>query len=132
MPTSHERCLLTDCHNLALYIINTSNFTNNCKENLDASWGNNCANAKTKAQISFAVSSKLISAFVFAAGIVQFFTCLNPNLQLLAIYCGCTDSVICVGHGNIPHCLFSHDAAQIIFEDHRLLFHTNYCQIINS
>ena len=38
--------------------------------------------AKTKAQISFAVNSaKLISAFVFAARIVQFIFFLNPKFQ---------------------------------------------------
>ena len=39
------------------------------------------AYAKTKAQISFAVNAKLISAFVFATRIVQFLFCLNPKLQ---------------------------------------------------
>ena len=39
------------------------------------------AYAKTKAQISFAVTAKLISAFVFATRIVQFLFFLNPKLQ---------------------------------------------------
>ena len=39
------------------------------------------AYVKTKAQISFAVSAKLISAFVFATRIVQFLFFLNPKFQ---------------------------------------------------
>ena len=39
------------------------------------------AYAKTNAQISFAVTGKLISAFVFATGIVQFLFFLNPKFQ---------------------------------------------------
>ena len=40
-----------------------------------------CIYAKTKAQISFAVIAKLISAFVFALRIVQFLYYLNPKFQ---------------------------------------------------
>ena len=40
------------------------------------------AYAKTKAQISLAVTAKLISAFVFATGIVQFLFYLNPKFKL--------------------------------------------------
>ena len=39
------------------------------------------AYAKTKAQTSFAVTVKLISAFVFATLIVQFLFFLNPKVQ---------------------------------------------------
>ena len=39
------------------------------------------AYAKTKAQISFAVTAKLISAFVFATRTVQFLFFLNPKFQ---------------------------------------------------
>ena len=39
------------------------------------------AYAKTKAQISFAVTAKLISAFVFTAGIVQSLVFLNLKFQ---------------------------------------------------
>ena len=39
----------------------------------------NTAYAKTKAQISFAVTAKLISAFVFATWIVRFLYFLNPK-----------------------------------------------------
>ena len=46
--------------------------------------------AKTKAQISFAVTAKLISAFVFATRIVHFLFLLNPKFQasmlLLGLY----------------------------------------------
>ena len=46
--------------------------------------------AKTKAQISFAVTAKLISAFVFATRIVQFLFYFNPKFQasssLLCLY----------------------------------------------
>ena len=51
--------------------------------------------AKTKTQISFAVTTKLISAFVFATWIVQSLYCLNPKFQasshLLWLY-----SLVCV------------------------------------
>ena len=50
------------------------------------------AYAKTKAQISFAVTAKLISAFVFAPRIVQFLYFLKPKFPgfNLAIFCACT------------------------------------------
>ena len=68
---------------------------------------------KTKAQISFAVSAKLISAFVFATRTVQFPYFLNPKFptssHLLYLY-----SSVCVGPVWKLHCWFSHDAAQII------------------
>ena len=59
------------------------------------------AYAKTKAQISFAVTAKLISAFVFAKRIVQSLYFLNPKFQasshLLWLY-----SPVCVGPGRKP------------------------------
>ena len=42
---------------------------------------NNLHYAKTKTQISFAVTAKLISAFVFATRIVHFLFFLNPKCQ---------------------------------------------------
>ena len=39
------------------------------------------AYAKTNAQISFAVTAKLISAFIFATQIVQYLFFLNPRFQ---------------------------------------------------
>ena len=59
------------------------------------------AYAKTKTQISFAVTAKLISAFVFATRIVQSLFFLNPKSQvsnnLLWLY-----SPVCVGPGRKP------------------------------
>ena len=47
-----------------------------------ASWENQqSAYAKTKTQISFAVTAKLISAFVFATWIVQYLYFLNTKFQ---------------------------------------------------
>ena len=43
------------------------------------------AYGKTKAQISFAVTAKLISAFVFATRIVQFLFFLNPKFQACSL-----------------------------------------------
>ena len=65
------------------------------------------AYAKTKAQISFAVTTKLISAFVFAARIVQSLYFLNAKFQasshFLWLY-----SPVCVGPGRKPEDRFSH------------------------
>ena len=44
------------------------------------------AYVKTKTQISFAVTGKLISVFVFATQIVQSLYFLNPKFQVLAIF----------------------------------------------
>ena len=59
------------------------------------------AYAKTKTQISFAVTAKLIIAFVFATQIVQSLYYLNPKFQasnhLLSQY-----SLVCVGPGRKP------------------------------
>ena len=59
------------------------------------------AYAKTKTQISFAVTAKLISAFVFATLIVQIIYFLNPKFQayshLMWLY-----SPVCVGPGRKP------------------------------
>ena len=49
-----------------------------------------CIREKTKAQISFAVTVKLISTFVFATWIVQFPYFIIPNFKPLAIFCACT------------------------------------------
>ena len=59
------------------------------------------AYAKTKAQISFAVTTKLISAFVFATRIVHFLFLFNPKFQasmlLLGLY-----MLVCVRPGRKP------------------------------
>ena len=66
---------------------------------------------KNKDADSFAVTAKLISAFVFATQIVQFLFFLNPNFQasssLLCLY-----SLVCVRPVRKPHCWFSHEADQ--------------------
>ena len=71
------------------------------------------AYAKTKTYISCAVTTQLISAFVFATQIVQSLYLLNPKVQassyLLWLY-----SPVCVGSGRNPERWFSHDAAQMI------------------
>ena len=59
------------------------------------------AYAKTKTQISFAVTAKLISAFVFAIRLVQFLFKLNTKFQAsshLLSLC----SLVCVGPGRKP------------------------------
>ena len=67
---------------------------------------------KTKTQISFAVTAKMISAFVFTTRIEQFLYFLIPKFQvsihLLWLY-----SPVCVGLARKPECWFSHDADQI-------------------
>ena len=70
------------------------------------------AYAKTKTQISFAVTAKLISAFVFATRIVQSLFFLSPKFQRLAIFCGCTARFVSDLVGN-PEDRFSHNEAQI-------------------
>ena len=79
-----------------------------------ASWENKrFAYAKTKTQISFVVTAKLISALVFTTWIVQSVYLLNPKFQasshLQWLY-----SLVCVRPGQIPHCWFSHVAAHRI------------------
>ena len=69
----------------------------------------------SRLQISFAVTAKLISAFVFGTRKVHFLFFLNPKFQastrLLCFY-----SPGCVGHVWKPHCWFSHEAAHILAE----------------
>ena len=57
---------------------------------------NNLHRRKTKAQISFAVTAKLISAFVFATRIVQFLFYLNPKFQASSSFL-CLYRPVCVG-----------------------------------
>ena len=73
------------------------------------------AYAKTKTQISFAVTAKLISAFVFATRIVQSLYFLNPKFQasshLLWLY-----SAVCVGPGRKPRRpVFSQRGSYIVY-----------------
>ena len=79
-----------------------------------ASWENQqSAYAKTKTQISFAVTAKLISAFVFATRIVQFLFYLNPKFQASSSFL-CLYRPVCVGPVRKPHCWFSHEEAHIM------------------
>ena len=78
-----------------------------------ASWENQqSAYAKTKTQISFVVTAKLISAFVFATWIVQYLFFLNSKFQASS-HLQWLHSLVCVRPGQNPHCWFSHDAAQM-------------------
>ena len=52
-----------------------------------------------------------VSAFVLAAGIVQFLFYLNPKFQASSLLL-CLYSPVCVGPVWKPHCWFSHKAAQ--------------------
>ena len=55
----------------------------------------------------------LISAFVFAARIVQFLFYLNPKFQASSSFL-CLYRPVCVGPVRKPHCWFSHEVAQIM------------------
>ena len=83
-----------------------------------SSWENQqSAYAKPKAQISFAVTAKLISAFVFATRIVQFLFYLNPKFQASSSFL-CLYWPVCVWPARKPHCWFSHEAAHILYKQH--------------
>ena len=77
---------------------------------------------KTKTQISFAVTGKLINPFVFATRIVQSLNFLNPKFQasshLLYLY-----SLVCVGPGRKPERWFSLDTAHFYI---KLCFHNGF------
>ena len=80
---------------------------------MSRAWENRIfAYAKTKTQISFAVTAKLISAFVFAIWIVHFLFFLIPKFQasshLLWLY-----SLVCVRPGWKPEDRFSDVTAQL-------------------
>ena len=87
------------------------------------------AYAKTKTQISFAVTAKLISAFVFATQIERFLFFLNPKVQassyLLWLY-----SPVCVGPGRNPEDRFYHNEAQISSNTH-LICSSELLSLIN-
>ena len=91
--------------------------TENCINKSAASWENqHSAYAKTKAQISFAVTAKLISTFVFATRIVQFLPYLTPKFQASSLLLKLNRSV-CVKPVRKPHRWFSHEAAQMKRDD---------------
>ena len=60
-----------------------------------------------------AVTAKLISAFVFAALIVQFLFYLNPKFQASSSFL-CLYRPVCVGPVRKPHCWFSHETAHFL------------------
>ena len=68
--------------------------------------------AKTRTQISCAVTAQLISAFVFASWIEQSLYFLNRNFTPLAILCGCTARLVSDLVGK-PEVRFSCVAAHI-------------------
>ena len=68
--------------------------------------------AKTKAQISFAVTAKLISTIVFATGIVHNNSSKFLNLKFQGARHLCLYRSVCVIPVRKPHCWFSHDMAQ--------------------
>ena len=69
--------------------------------------------AKSKAQISCAVTAQLISAFVFATWIVQFHLYLFPKFQASSLLC--LYRPLCVRPGRKPRRLvFSHRGSIII------------------
>ena len=71
------------------------------------------AYAKTKTQISFVVTAKLIRTFVFATWIVQYLFFLNTKFQASS-YLQWLYSLVCVWPGQKTNCWFSHAGAQII------------------
>ena len=71
------------------------------------------SDSTTKTQISFVVTAKLISAFVFATRIVQFLFYLNPKFQESISFL-CLYRPVCVGPVRKPHCWFSHEVAHIL------------------
>ena len=68
---------------------------------------------ENKGADSFAVTAKLISAFVFAIQIVQFLLDLTPKFQASSLLL-CLYRPVCVGPVRKPHCWFSHEAAHIL------------------
>ena len=71
------------------------------------------AYAKTKAQISCAVTAQLIRAFVFATHIVPFLFYLYPNFMILAFFSVCISKFVSDLVGN-PKDLFSCIEDQVI------------------
>ena len=72
------------------------------------------AYAKTKTQISFAVTAKLISAFVFATWIVRSIFYLNPKSQASSHSVAVQPGIVLDLVGN-PEDRFSHNEAHILF-----------------
>ena len=72
---------------------------------------------ENKGADQFAVTAKLISAFVFATRTVQFLFYLNPKFQASSLLL-CLYRPVCVGPVRKPHCWFSHEVAQIVISEH--------------
>ena len=64
-------------------------------------------------------TAKLISAFVFTTGIVQYLYFLNPKFPVSS-HRLCLYSLVCVGSVRKPHCWFSHETAQFRPPKHHL------------
>ena len=75
------------------------------------------AYAKTKAQTSFAITAKLISAFVFATRIVQSLFFLNPKFQVSRLFL-CLYRMVCVEPGQNPKLLVFSRTGSYIFSRH--------------
>ena len=73
---------------------------------------NNLHRQKTKTQIRFTVTVKLISVFVFATWIVNFLFFLNPKFRASSSFL-CLYRSVCVRPGRKPQCWFSHEAAHL-------------------
>ena len=73
-----------------------------------------CIYAKLKTQISFAVTAKLISAFVFAIRIEQSLYYLNPIFQASSHLLWLLYRPVCVGPGRKPEDRSSHNEAHIV------------------
>ena len=84
------------------------------EKKLATSWENQQSSyAKTKTQISFAMTAKLISAFVFDTRIVHFLFFLNLKSQASShVLCLCSSA--CVRPVRKPNCLISHEAARML------------------
>ena len=83
------------------------------------------AYAKTKMQISFLVTGKLISAFVFATRIVQSLYLIR-NFKPVSIVCGCTAPFVWDLVGN-PEDGFSHNEAHIYAANNKVLIKLDGC-----
>ena len=107
------------------------NLYTNINHKWDATWENQqSAHAKTKTQISFAVTAKvtakLISIFVFGTWIVQYLYFLNTKFQASSHF-QWLYKLVCVRPGQNPHCWFSHVAAHLI-----ILSKCPYCTFISK
>ena len=71
---------------------------------------------------SFAVTAKLISAFVFATRIVHFIFFLNPKFPVSS-HLLCLYSSVCVRPVRKPHCWFFHEAAHLVRTNIGIILH---------